>query len=220
MEPSFLLKAMQCKGIFRGVLGMSHIRFSRALVFAALAVALILPASAAARTRIGVGVGFYGGYPYGGYGPWGYGPWGYPYYGGYGYAPYGYGGYYGRPMGEVHIKSPDSNAMIYINGAFAGCAHDLKTIYLAPGTYNIEQRIGSDVQKERLYVLANRSLKVEFDKPGTHAAVPPAGARDRGPERIPDNAPPPDMNQQPAPPAPGPESNSAPQPAPAPSSQR
>ncbi len=184
---------------------MSHIRFSRALIFAALAVALILPASASARTRVGIGVGFYGGYPYGGYGPWGYGPWGYPYYGGYGYVPYGYG-YNGRPMGEVRIKSPDSNAMIYINGAFAGRAHDLKTIYLAPGTYNIEQRIGSDVQKERLYVLANRTLKIEFDKPGIHAAVP----SDRGPERVPENAPPP----------PGPESNSAPQPAPAPQSQR
>ena len=180
---------------------MSHIRFSRAVVFAALAMALILPASAAARTHVGVGVGFYGGYPYG-YGPWGYGPWGYPYYAyPYAYAPYGYGGYYGRPMGEVHIKSPESNAMIYINGAFAGRAHDLKTIYLAPGTYNIEQRIGSDVQKERLYVLANHSLKIEFERPGAHSAVPP---------------PPPDANQRPA----GPESNSAPQPAPEPRSQR
>jgi hypothetical protein len=181
-------------------MGMSHIRFSRTIIFLALATALILPASAAARTRFGVGVGFgYYGAPF--Y-PDGYGPWGYPYYG-YApyYGPYGpYGYYSGRPMGEVHIKSPDSNAQIYINGAFAGRAHDLKTIYLAPGTYNIEQRIGSDVQKERVYVLANRSLKIEFDKPGTAPTAPPR----------------PDANQQPAPPAPRPEANAAPQPAPAP----
>ncbi|HVJ04219.1 MAG TPA: hypothetical protein VM578_00955 [Candidatus Saccharimonadales bacterium] len=188
---------------------MSHIRFSRAVVLAALAVALILPASAAARTHVGVGVGFYGGYPYG-YGPWGYGPWGYPYYAyPYAYAPYGYGGYYGRPMGEVHIKSPDSDARIYINGAFAGRAHDLKTIYLAPGTYNIEQRIGSDVQKERLYVLANRSLKIEFDRPGTHSTAPSAGTPSY------DGPPPPDANRRPA----GPESTPAPQTAPAPEPQ-
>jgi len=144
---------------------MAHIRVSKTIVFLALAVSLILPATAAAR--VGVGVGFYGGYwggpfyPYYGWGPY----YGYPY----GYAPYGYGG---RPMGEVKIKSPDSNAQIYINGSFVGRAHDLKRFYLKPGTYNFEQRIGTDVQKQRVYVLANRSLKIDFGKPGTPSPVP------------------------------------------------
>jgi hypothetical protein len=70
-------------------------------------------------------------------------------------------------MGEVQIKTPDSHAQIYINGSYAGQAHDLKKIYLKPGTYNLEQHIGSDVQKQRVYVLARRTVKVEFGKVGT-----------------------------------------------------
>jgi hypothetical protein len=172
-------------GVFTGVLHMSHIRFSRAILFAALVASLlvIVPAPAAAQR---VRVGFYGGYGFYGGGPY-WGPWG-------GYYPgYGYGYYPGRPLGEVHLKSPDSKAEIYINGALAGRAHDLKRFYLAPGTYNIEQRIGSDVQKQRVYVIANRSLKLEFDKPG-----------------VVHNPPPP-------PPAPG--TNATPPPAPAPPGQ-
>jgi hypothetical protein len=102
----------------------------------------------------------------------------------------------------VHIKSPDANAQIYINGALAGVAHDLKRFYLAPGTYNVEQRIGSDVQKQRIYVLANRTLKLEFGKPGSgpapQAVPPPAEPNAPAPAAAP--AP------QPAPtPAPGPQ---------------
>ncbi len=186
---------------------MSHIRLSRILVVLALAIAVFVPVSAAAH--IGFGVGFYGpifpwGY-YGYYGPYAY-PYGpYGYYPPYAYGPYGYGYGYGRPVGEVKIKSPNSNAQIYINGALAGRAHDLKRIYLKPGTYTIEQRIGSDVQKERVYVVANRSLQIEFGKPGTPSpkpAPPPAtrpgaGAVQPQPER-------PDADTIPPPPPPPP----------------
>ena len=123
---------------------MSHIRVSRTVLFLAIAASLmlLLPASAAAQ-RVGFGFGFYAPiYPYGYYG--------YPYY----YGPYGYYGYYGRPLGEVRVKSPDSNAQIFIDGTFAGRAHDLKRFYLAPGTYNIEQHIGTDVQKQHICVAA------------------------------------------------------------------
>jgi hypothetical protein len=174
---------------------MSQLRVSRIVLFFALAASLmlILPASAVAQ-RIGFGVGFYGPvYPYGGYY---YGPYGYPY--GYPYAYYG-----GRPLGEVHVKSPDSNAQIYINGALAGRAHDLKRFYLVPGTYNFEQRIGTDVQKQRVYVIANRSLKIEFGQPGTPSPQPPPP-----PANAP--APPPPAGAPVPPPAP----NSAPAPAP------
>jgi len=148
---------------------MLRTRFSRAILFGALAVCLLVVAPSPAFAGPRVAVGFYGGGwggPY--WGPWG--GWGYP---GYAYGPYGYGGYGGRPLGEVHIKTPDSNAQIFINGAFAGRAHDLKRFYLVPGTYNIEQRIGSDIQKQRVYVIANRSLKLEFDKPGVVHNPPP-----------------------------------------------
>jgi hypothetical protein len=129
---------------------------------------MMIPVSAAAR--VGIGLGFYGPvYPGGYYGPYAYGA--------YGYGPYGYYGSYGypgRPLGEVRIMSPDSKAQIFINGALAGRAHDLKRFYLAPGTYNLEQRIGNDVQKQRVYVIANRTLRVEFGKPDTQVALPPA----------------------------------------------
>lgn len=168
---------------------MSHIRISRLFVLAALAVAVLIPISASAR--VGVGIGFYGPVV-----PWG---WGYPY-GPYGYyGPYGPYGYYGRPVGEVHIKGPDPNAQIFINGAFAGRAHDLKHFYLVPGTYNIEQRIGNDVQKEHVFVIANRSLKIEFGKPGT------ASPQVTPPPPVPQANPDAGMVPQPAPaPAPPP----------------
>ncbi len=157
---------------------MSHIRFSRFVILAALAVAMLVPVTAAARIIVGVGPIFPWGYGYGYYGPYGY-PYGGGYWGPYAYGPpygygYGYGPYgYGNPLGEVQIKSPVSKAQIYINGSLAGQAHDLKKIYLKPGTYNVEQRIGNDVQKQRIYVLAHRTLKIEFGKPGTPSPQPP-----------------------------------------------
>jgi hypothetical protein len=167
---------------------MSHIRFSRLFVFAALAVAMMIPVSAAAH--VGIGIGFYGPvYPWGYYGPYAYGP--------YGYGPYGYPG---RLLGEVRITSPDSNAQIFINGALAGRAHDLKRFYLVPGTYNIEQRTGNDVQKQHVYVIANRTLRIEFGKPGTASPqvdLPPARPETGvAPQPAPAPAPVPDVPQQ------------------------
>jgi hypothetical protein len=128
-------------------------------------------------------------------------------------------------VGELRIKSPDSNAQIYINGSYAGRAHELKKIYLAPGTYNIEQRIGSDVQKQRLYVLANRNVTVEFGKPGTgsSAPLPPPSAPPNpppAPQAYPQAtqpAPAPQAYPQPTQPImPAPDVDAPPQPAPAP----
>lgn len=196
---------------------MSHIRVTRTILFTALAASMLmlLPSSAMAAEHIGFGIGFYGPvYPYGYWGPWGYpyayGPYGYP-------LPYAYGpyGYYGRPLGEVHIKTPVADAQIYINGSYAGLAHDLKKFYLAPGTYNVEQRIGQDVQRERIYVVANRSLKLEFGRAGTPSPAPmppspPEAAQPQG-YNAPYGAPPygaPQPNSAP------PQPNAAPQPAP------
>jgi hypothetical protein len=178
---------------------MSHTRISRTIAFAALVVCLMLILPAPASARVGVGIGFYGGYY-----PYYWGPWGYPYYAYYG-APYGYAPY-GNPLGEVHIKSPDPNAQIYINGSLAGRAHELKRFYLAPGTYNIEQRIGNDVQKERLYVLASRKVTVEFGAPGTASSPPAAPRPEARPQPGPPPTPAPDVDAPPPPaPAPAPE---------------
>ena len=155
-------------------------RWTIALAVLAASLMLLLPATAAAQVSVGIGFGLWGPvYPYG---YWGSYPYHYPYYGPY-YGGYyggyggGYGGYYGypgysRPMGEVKIKSPVPNAGIYINGSLAGRAQDLKKFYLRPGTYDIEQRIDGDVQKERIYVLAGRTLKIEFAAAGGHTSQP------------------------------------------------
>ncbi len=147
---------------------------------------MMMPVSASAG--IGFGIGFFGPvYPWG-YGYYPYGPYGY-------YAPYGYYGSPGRPVGEVRIKSPDPDAQILINGAMAGRARDLKRFYLFPGTYNVEQHIGNDVQKQRVYVIAHRSLRIEFGKPGTPspqvAPLPPAPQASPDAEMAPQPAPPP-----------------------------
>ena len=165
---------------------MTYLRkhWTVALVVLAASLVLLVPAMAAAQVHVGVGVGFWGpGYP-GYYGYWRPYPYWGPYYGGY-YGSYygGYGGYYGygRPLGEVKIKSPEPDARIYINGSLAGRAHDLKKFYLRPGTYDVEQRIDNDVQKERIYVLAERTLKIEFGHPGEgHYSTPPPPSKHDG----------------------------------------
>jgi hypothetical protein len=101
----------------------------------------------------------YGGYfPYWGMGwyPWGYYPswefWGYP-------------SYY--PMvktagsGEIKIRSPEKNAGVYIDGAYAGIVDNLKSFWLQPGAYNLELRnLSGGTYQKRLYVLSGKTLKV------------------------------------------------------------
>ena len=152
---------------------------------------LLLPATASAR----VGIGFYGG-PYGYWGgPWGYpyayGPYGYPYAYGYPYGPYGY--YGGRPLGEVHIKSPEPMRRSTSTAPSPDAPMISSASTCAPGRYNIEQRIGADRQRQRIYVVAYRSVKIEFGKPGTPS-----------PQPLPQAEPRPDADGPPPPPAPAP----------------
>jgi hypothetical protein len=177
---------------------------SRMILLAALVgcMMLTLPAPAVAQHRVMVGFGPSWGGPYwgGGWGPYGYGyPYGYP--------------YPGRPVGEVKIKTPVADAEIFINGSFAGRAHDLKRFYLVPGTYVVEQRIGNDVQKQKVYVIAGRSLHMEFGKAGTPSPAPMAPPPPPPPPPQPQAAPAPAPAPAPVAPAPPPAA-----PAPAPSS--
>ena len=84
------------------------------------------------------------------------------YYGGY-YRPYWgpmYGGYYANPnSGEVKLDTKVKDAGVFINGAYAGTTHQNKSMYLRPGTYNIEIREAGSVRyAEKVYVVAGKTL--------------------------------------------------------------
>ena len=127
-------------GVAKALMGNSIVR-KLLLVCAALIVAL--PASAGVRF---VGGGF-------GYAPWGFG-----------YDPYYYGGY---PMaahpnaGEIRLDTKVKDAEVYVNGAFAGAARDLKSMWLQQGTYNLEVRSpGRAPFKAQVYVVNGKTMHV------------------------------------------------------------
>jgi hypothetical protein len=126
------------------------------------------------RVRIGgisVNAGYYNGpmwYPYYGYGggfypgwsryymydPFWYSPWLHPgLYTGFGYQP---------NMGEVKLNSPNKEAAVYIDGAYAGPAEKLKSLWLEPGAYNLEVRdAGGQRYERRVYVLSGKTLQIQ-----------------------------------------------------------
>jgi hypothetical protein len=116
----------------------------------AAAVLTLAPMSASAAIRGFVSVGrphYYGGW----YSPY----WG-PYWG-------GYGGYYRTypNSGEVKLDTKVKDAQVFINGAFAGTTHQNKSMYLRPGSYNIEIReSGRTLFAERVYVVAGKTLRL------------------------------------------------------------
>ena len=105
-------------------------------------------ASAAVRAFVGFGRPYYR--PY-------YGGWYAPYWGPY-WAPYG--GYYSHPnAGEVKLETKVKDAQVFINGAYAGTTKQNKSMYLRPGSYNIEVRgFGNARYAERVYVVAGKTL--------------------------------------------------------------
>lgn len=112
-----------------------------------IATLLLAPLAASARVvvvRPAVGLG------------WGWGPyWGSPYWGGY---PYGYYGY-GPSTGELKFDTKVKDAEVYIDGAYAGTVGKLKTMYLKPGSYDIEVRSPGRTQFDRkVYIAAGKTL--------------------------------------------------------------
>jgi hypothetical protein len=144
------------------------------LLLVALAVpSLAIPRIHLRRVSVGAGYSHFSG-PY------------YPYYPGYwpGYSslypgsfyPPGYWDPYWSPYGspiaytlrdsdkgEVHLKDAAPQAEVYIDGAYAGIAKDLRTLWLAPGAYNLELRSGNQtpVQK-KIYVLTGKTVNVRM----------------------------------------------------------
>ena len=113
-------------------------------------------------------------------GSYSHGPAWYPYYGGgyypgwsrwYMYDPIFYSPFihpglytgfgYGPSMGEVKLVASDKEASVYIDGAYAGPAHKLKTLWLEPGIYDLEVRDTSGQNFEKkVYVLTGKTLQI------------------------------------------------------------
>ena len=128
----------------------------RKLMLLAAAFAAMLPYQAVGRGRVAVVVG-----PrfasYGGYGGW-YGP---------AYGPYPYGLYGATPnAGQVKLETKVKDAQVFVNGAYAGTAGQLKTMWLHPGNYTVELRApGRPRYAEKIYVIAGKKITLNPDLP-------------------------------------------------------
>ena len=70
----------------------------------------------------------------------------------YGYAPV---------AGAIKLDTKVKDAAVYIDGAYAGTAGKLKTMYLRPGSYDVEVRSPGGAQfDQKLYVTAGKTLHV------------------------------------------------------------
>ena len=121
----------------------------KGLLMLAIAVMSLAPMSAsAAGGVVVVGRPFYGGLyrPY--WGPY----WGPSYYG----TVYGYSN-----SGQVKLETKVKDAQVFIDGAYAGTTKQNKSMYLRPGSYNIEIRTAGQRRfAERVYVVAGKTLKL------------------------------------------------------------
>lgn len=123
----------------------------RKLMLLAAAAAVILSCQTVAWGRVAVFVGpRY--VPFGGYGGW-YGP---------AYGPYGVG----PNAGQVKLETKVKDAQVFVDGAFAGTAGKLKTMWLRPGSYTIELRSpGMARYAEKIYVIAGKKITLNPEWP-------------------------------------------------------
>ncbi len=120
-----------------------------------------LPLAATAQTKVrlaGVSVGAsYVRAPFPSYYyPYFWDPWYYPgaFWPGFAYAP---------DRGEVKLQTADLAAEVFIDGAFAGTADKLKSIWLQPGAYTLAvQPPGKPLAERRIYVLTGKTLRVKL----------------------------------------------------------
>jgi hypothetical protein len=158
---------------------------SRILKISAIAVfalALMVPAASAQRFGGGFryGGGFRGGFGgpfigFGYYGPgWFYGP-------GYYWGPYGYG-YYGSAeggaygTGHVKLDMQAKDALVYVDGGYAGLSGKLKNFPLKSGSHTLELRDpgGHTFYQERINVLPGRTIDIHGDSPNPSPGPSPA----------------------------------------------
>lgn len=80
----------------------------------------------------------------------------------------GYPGFYpisyfqpGYGKGEVRLQADPKDAVVRIDGAYAGTADRLKTIWLDPGAYDLTiSTADREPYEQRIYVLSGKSLKI------------------------------------------------------------
>ena len=63
-------------------------------------------------------------------------------------------------MGEVKIQTSHKTAWVYLDGALAGRADHLRSMWLDPGVYKFEVREGNRSYVQRIYVLTGKTLKL------------------------------------------------------------
>jgi hypothetical protein len=133
-----------------------------------------VPSDRKYHVRLG-GIAVGGGYVSGPFWPYYYpGPYGYyapsfvysslfwdPFWGGYpGFYPAGYFRQ-GYGKGEVRLQADPKNATVLIDGAYAGTADKLRTMWLDPGAYNLTVSMpGRESYEQRIYVLSGKSLRI------------------------------------------------------------
>jgi hypothetical protein len=80
--------------------------------------------------------------------PWG---WGYPYV--YPFQPY---------LGRVKIEKVAKDALVYVDGGYAGTAGELKKFRLCLGNHDIELRdtSGQAFQKERVHIVRGKTVEI------------------------------------------------------------
>jgi len=109
---------------------------------------------ASARPRVFIGGGFYG--P-GFYGP---GWWGPGFYGPAWYGPYG--AYYapGSDTGKLKFDTKAKDAMVYVDGGYAGTVGNLKSFSLKAGQHDVELRdpSGHSYYQEHVNVVPGKTL--------------------------------------------------------------
>ena len=140
------------------------------------------PKSGRRRFRIGgimIGAGYshYSGYPGWRYPYWSPGYWSpwywsaYSFYDPWFYGPFFHPGYFtgfarGMNMGEIKLRNSPKDAAVFLDGAYAGTADKLKTMWLEPGAYNLELRTAGSSFSKRVYVLSGKTLAIvpEFSR--------------------------------------------------------
>jgi hypothetical protein len=99
----------------------------------------------------------------------------------YPYVPYYHGDYY-HPLdawahpgyhlgfdksdstGRIKLKTEHKEASVFLDGAFAGVAKDLREIWLEPGVYQLKVATERHEPFElRVYVLTGKTIKIEAD---------------------------------------------------------
>ena len=101
------------------------------------------------------------------YGPGWYGPYGGGWWDPFWYGPYLHPAYFsgfqqGPGMGELKLKDAPKDAMVFLDGAYAGTADKLKNMWLEPGIYNLEIKDESGrTWKQRVYVLSGKELELK-----------------------------------------------------------